>query len=218
MSHRTYNLTARPLKAINSTPLVVSTIAVLAGIHVLWFVPFQPLQFYLLSLAYEPWRFLILLLGHDVRPWLTTLLSPLTYTLLHGDIVHLALNSAFLLAFGTGLQRQVGAWRTSALFLAGALGGSAAVTLTFYFTLQNTLVVGASGAVCGLFGGLVYCWPGHRLLIIAVFVAINIVFGMLGFPTASGIQAIAWDAHLGGFAAGLLLFPLLRPRPDAGSP
>lgn len=213
VSHRTYNLTARPIRAINSTPLVLATIAVLAGVHALWFVPSQWLQFFLLTLSFEPHRFLRLAFGIDYSFWPATLLSPLSYTLLHGNLLHLTLNCAFLLAFGTGVQRQLGPWRTSILFLASTLGGAAAVTLSFYITLQATLVVGASGAICGLFGGLVHRWPGRRIPMIVVFVGVNIVFGVLGFPTADGIQAIAWDAHLGGFAVGFLLYPLLRPRP-----
>lgn len=212
MSHEIAKPDAPTSRAINSTPLVLGTIGLLVGIHVLGYLPFDWLQFQLLALGFEPWRFEILLHGQYVSPWLSAALSPVTYSLLHGDVTHLAMNVAFLLAFGTALQRQLGGVRTAILYVASSAGGAAAVMLTYYITEQSPFVLGASGAICGLFGALVHRWKTHRWVIIAVFIGVNLLFGRTGMPTSAGVQEIAWDAHIGGFAVGYLLFPLLARR------
>ena len=55
--------------------------------------------------------------------------------------------------------------------------------------------------------------PQRRTTFVVVFVAINIVLGFTGFPGSHGVQGIAWDAHIGGFFTGFLLYPLFQ-RPQ----
>jgi membrane associated rhomboid family serine protease len=87
-------------------------------------------------------------------------------------------------------------------------------------------VVGASGAVSGLMGAAFRfifidprttpVWPPARLsltsrpvlLASAVWIVLNIVLGVTGFTPDGFGRAIAWEAHIGGFLTGLLLFPL----------
>jgi membrane associated rhomboid family serine protease len=52
------------------------------------------------------------------------------------------------------------------------------------------------------------------LLFLAVWFGINIVFGVGSFPSLTGGESVAWQAHIGGFLAGLLLFSLFDPKPD----
>jgi membrane associated rhomboid family serine protease len=52
------------------------------------------------------------------------------------------------------------------------------------------------------------------LVFIGVFVLLNFLFGAgMAMPGTEGAE-VAWQAHLGGFAAGLLLFPLFDPVPN----
>jgi membrane associated rhomboid family serine protease len=52
------------------------------------------------------------------------------------------------------------------------------------------------------------------LLFLAVWFGINIIFGVGSFPSLTGGESVAWQAHIGGFLAGLLLFSLFDPKPD----
>ena len=47
---------------------------------------------------------------------------------------------------------------------------------------------------------------------LAIWLLTNLLFGLVSVPLVGENAAIAWDAHLGGFIAGFLLFPLLDPR------
>jgi membrane associated rhomboid family serine protease len=144
--------------------------------------------------------------------------SPLTYMLLHASWLHLIVNSTALLAFGAGVERRLGAWRMLAFAFACGLA-SAALHFAVYADSMNP-VIGASGAISGLFGGVLRILPGRRpgqglrglWPIIVVWIGGNIAFGLTGAPGGSG--DIAWVAHLGGFFAGLALFGLFdRRRP-----
>ena len=87
-----------------------------------------------------------------------------------------------------------------------------------------TPAIGASGAICGLWGaasrllgrarGLSGLWQGPVRGQIILVVALNLLIGLVGVFT--GGLAIAWEAHIAGFAAGLLLVGpfarLARPR------
>jgi membrane associated rhomboid family serine protease len=110
-------------------------------------------------------------------------------------------------------------WRFLAIFVASGLGG-AGLFLAINADVEKA-AVGASGAMCGVFGAYLLAaradWresladPGVRQSGL-VFVGINVVlaaivtqFGLLPF-------GIAWEAHLGGFLAGLAAFMVFCPR------
>jgi membrane associated rhomboid family serine protease len=52
------------------------------------------------------------------------------------------------------------------------------------------------------------------LIFVGVWFAINILFGLGSLPITGGEQTVAWQAHIGGFLAGLLLFSWFDPAPD----
>jgi membrane associated rhomboid family serine protease len=142
--------------------------------------------------------------------WTTwpALLSPLTYQFLHGSLTHLGVNMLALVAFGSGVEQRLGAWRYLVFYL--VCGVAAAFTQFAADPGGMELLVGASGALSGLFGAVLrFRLPRRGLwLIIAVWLVVNIATGQADLAGAP----VAWIAHLGGFAAGLLLFPLFDRR------
>ena len=128
--------------------------------------------------AFEPWRLL-------------------TVALVHSGFWHLGLNMLALWMIGRTLEPLLGRWRFLTLYLLSALGGSVAVTLLSF----TTTVVGASGAVFGLFGALLVIGRhiGANIGGIAIVLGINLVIGFVpGFN-------VSWQAHVGGLLVGLLV-------------
>lgn len=78
--------------------------------------------------------------------------SFVTHTFIHGDIVHLTMNSVWLLAFGPILCRRIG-WLKFFVFYFACGAAGAALFLAFNFGLAAP-VVGASGAIAGLMGAV----------------------------------------------------------------
>ncbi len=114
-------------------------------------------------------------------------------------ITHILFNMWALYVFGPQLERQVGSGPFLALYLASALAGGA-----LYYVLGGSApAVGASGAIFGLFGAWLAASYRNRhtlagaagLRQLLVLLAINLALPVI-FP------AIAWQAHVGGLAAG----------------
>jgi len=144
----------------------------------------------------------------------------LTSLFLHDGWMHLLSNLAFLAIFGTLVERHLGAARLLLLFFAcGLLGGILQVAIPEDLGPPAQLVVGASGGLFGLMGAALTCGvpqtrPGapQRGLLLAL-IAINAVIGLTSATGLLGsLLLIGWQAHLGGFLAGLALGRLLwRP-------
>ncbi len=140
----------------------------------------------------------------------------ITGTFLHSGILHIVFNMLALYQVGLLIERLVGAPRMLLIYSLSALGAGLAV-LKFNFDVP---VVGASGAIFGLFGALVAIGmrlgaPGRTLVSQALpIIVLNILFGF-------SVKNIANSAHLGGlftgFVAGLLLFVMPRV-PQAEEP
>jgi membrane associated rhomboid family serine protease len=173
----------------------------------------------------------LMLLDHDNTLW-----SMLTYGLLHGSWVHLISNLLWLAAFGTPVARRLGPLRFLALMILATIAGALAHWWTREFEIIP--MVGASAAIAGAmagaarfvfssgfrFGGigtdaearaipaepLFGLWKNGRAVgFVAIWFVTNAVFGSGLIPIAGEEASIAWQAHVGGFLAGLLLFPLL---------
>lgn len=165
-------------------------------------------------------------------PWWTLL----TYALLHGGWTHLSVNGVTLAAFGSPLARRFGDARFLVFLALTAIAGAAAHLVVHPFDLAP--VVGASAAISGTMAAsarfafaqfraegepsaapqgasLAELWRNRQALtFVAVWFGVNLLFGL--FPQATGeSELIAWEAHVGGFAAGLLLFGVLDPRAAA---
>ena len=142
--------------------------------------------------------------------------SPITHLFLHGGWLHLAINIGTLMAFGAGLEKKIGGRRLLLLYFVTGLCGALAHTLVYPDT--NVPLIGASGAISGLFACILLLMQsegmmgqGNRKLILFIFIwmGISIFFGFFGTPGTS--NPIAWTAHIGGFIGGLLLYkPISR--------
>lgn len=143
--------------------------------------------------------------------------APFTYIFLHGSWLHVAMNVGMLLAFGAGMERWLGSLRMVLFFL---ICGALAAFVQLVFTPASTMpIIGASGALSGLFGGALVMMqragalgngPKGLLPLAAVWIGLSVVFGLIGGPDGS---LIAWPAHIGGFVGGLALVRYaLSPR------
>lgn len=151
-----------------------------------------------------------------------------SYAFLHGDFAHLAFNAMGLLIFGTLVARRCGLWRFAVLALITTV--LAAVTHLICHWGSPVPVVGASGAVSGLLGAsfrFIFLnphtsavWPPAHLPLFSrpvlvtsgVWILLNVGLGLIGFTPEGFGRMIAWEAHIGGFLAGLLLLPLFDRR------
>lgn len=147
-----------------------------------WLVPqgiiFQTFAYAPFLTQSEPWRMV-------------------TSAFLHSsNLMHIAFNMYALWILGNALEPVFGRIRFLAVYLISAFAGSVGVLL---LSPIDTAVVGASGAVFGLFGALfiVQRKRGGDLRQIVVLLLINVAIGFI-------IPGIAWQAHLGGLIAGAL--------------
>ena len=181
-------------------------------------------------LAFQPQRFTEGM-SSGVNPF--ELAVPLIgHIFLHGGIAHILFNLVWLLVFGTGVARRMGVdWGSpgerafrSSLFLTFFLLCGIAGVMTYYVLQPDSPVylVGASGAISGLMGGamrfvvpsadrqrdptaLARLTSAPVMAVSAMFIVINL-FTALGGGAPGGAN-IAWEAHIGGYVAGLILFP-----------
>lgn len=188
-----YGGRARP----GGRPVVtLGLIAACALVYVLqWVIPgdavFQDLA-YANSVpltAAEPWRML-------------------TSAFLHSQsfILHIVLNMYMLWLFGQALEPVLGRVRFLAVYLLSAVGGS--VGFLLLAPGPPAAVVGASGAIFGLFGGLfvVQRQRGGDVRQLVVLIVINAVLGFV-------VSGIAWQAHLGGLITGALATTVVAYAP-----
>jgi membrane associated rhomboid family serine protease len=164
--------------------------------------------------------------GLDAGSLLDRILPFFTYMFLHAGWMHVIVNTVWLLAFGAAVVRRFGNLRFFLFFIiCGVLGAALHLALNWQSIAP---VVGASAAISGLMaaafrligheggGGI----PPQRLAPIfsrrillwsAIWVVINIAAGVTGLGAGPGAQFIAWQAHLGGYIAGLFLAGLFDP-------
>lgn len=170
---------------------------------------------------------------------LPLLWTPLTHALLHGGWEHLIFNTVWLAIFGTPVAQRYGAVPMLLIFAAASAAGALAFAATTLPAVQ--ILLGASGGVAGLTGAAVRFMfqplivgrhpetgepvaLGRRLAslrelmanprprwFIIIWVGLNAAAPLLPLLVGAPVQ-IAWQAHLGGFFAGLFLVPLFERR------
>jgi len=148
----------------------------------------------------------------DKNVWLAVVFS----MFLHGSIAHLLGNMWFLWIFGNNIEEAFG--RVGYLLV--YFGAGLVATAAFVINNQDSTVplVGASGAIAGVMGAYLVLFPTHRVMTIVFFVITAvpaIVFlglWFLGQFALVGVESgIAWEAHVFGFLAGVLVSLPLRP-------
>ena len=157
------------------------------------------------------------------NPIYLTLLSSM---FMHGSWLHLGGNMLFLWIFGDNVEHRAGRLLYLVAYLAAGLVGSLAQILSDPTSQIPSL--GASGAISGVLGAYLVLFPRNRvtafvfrflvqipaLAAIGMWIALQVI-SSLADPTGAG--GVAYMAHIGGFAAGVLAGLLFRALPDRGA-
>ena len=201
---------------------------------------------FLLLFAFIPARYDFSVLSDVAWPggWAADIWTFVTYALIHANLSHLIFNAVWLLAFGSPVARRFGPLRFTAFMAMTAAAGAAVHLVTHFGELLP--MVGASAAISGAMaaaarfafqrGGPLEMWrdraeasrvPAAPLSVslrdarviafLLVWFGVNILFGVFSMGMPGVEQAIAWQAHIGGFLAGLLAFAAFDPVPAAAN-
>lgn len=130
-----------------------------------------------------------------------------SYMFLHGNFTHIFFNMLMLWLFGSAIESAWGGRNFLRYYVFCGIGGALA-SLVFNY---DSLVVGASGAIFGLYLAYAMMFPDNRIYLYFLFPvkAKYLVLGLAAFQLMQGIvgpSGIAYFAHLGGMAAGLVFF------------
>jgi membrane associated rhomboid family serine protease len=172
--------------------------------------------------------------GAGAKVW-----SFVTYSLLHANLSHIGFNVLWLLPFGSALARRFGAARFFAFMAVTAVAGALAHLVTHEHAVAP--MIGASASVSGTMAAairfafvqgsflsfsrgdadaaarvpalsLMRALRNARVLgFLAVWFGVNIIFGIGSIAIGADGGSVAWQAHIGGFLAGLVLFSLFDP-------
>jgi len=174
--------------------------------------------------------------GAPAKVW-----SFVTYSLLHANLSHIGFNVLWLLPFGSAVARRFGAMRFFLFMAVTAIAGALAHLITHEHAVAP--MIGASASVSGAMAAairfafvqgsflsfrrgdadaaahvpalsLTRALQNPRVLgFLAVWFGVNIIFGIGSIAIGADGASVAWQAHIGGFFAGLLLFSLFDPVP-----
>lgn len=152
-------------------------------------------------------------------------------TILHGGLMHLIGNMWTLYLFGDNVEDRMGTARFTAFYL--ACGVIASITHVWTNPGSETPAIGASGAIAGVMGAYVLMYPTAKIVLLIPILFLPVFFTIAAWlyfggwflmqywmatrPVAElgSAGGIAFWAHIGGFAAGVVLHRLfLRPTPE----
>lgn len=210
---------------------VVATALVLVALHIVRVaLPPEAGITMLLALAFIPARYAGPTPDLPGGEW-GDVTSFITYMFVHGDVTHLAINTIWMLAFGSAVAKRIGDFRFVTFSLLCGIAG-VLVHLALHFG-ELVPVVGASAAISGQMAGAIRFMFGSSrsivplpqnlesiplagiretltnprfLMFLGVWVALNLLFGLGGFQLNGSGGGIAWEAHIGGFVCGLFAF------------
>jgi membrane associated rhomboid family serine protease len=152
---------------------------------------------------------------------------------LHGGWMHIIGNMLYLWIFGDNVEDRMGHFRYLVFYL--VCGWSAAYAHILSDPASHLPSIGASGAIAGVLGAYIALYPHARvvsLIPIGIFTQLvsvpavlflgiwflqQFLVGLFSLAHTSPTGGVAWWAHIGGFAAGLLLVGLFarrQPRPS----
>jgi membrane associated rhomboid family serine protease len=231
---------------------LIAVLLAIHGVRV-WLLTERADQYLLILFAFIPVRYDSAILGSGILPggigadvW-----TFVSYAFLHGSWTHVGLNTVWLLAFGTPVARRFGAVRFLLFFAVTAAGGALAHLIVY--SGEKVPMIGASASISGFMAAAIrfafqrggplrllgntedgsYRVPalpltavlrdGRVLMFLLVWFGLNLLFGLGSIGLDGDEQAIAWQAHIGGFLAGLIGFAAFdpvkaAPPPDSGAP
>lgn len=150
----------------------------------------------------------------------------LTTMFLHGGWVHLIGNMLFLWVFGDNIEDRLGNLRYLLFYL--LVGVAATIGQILIDPLAREPLVGASGAIAGILGAYILCYPKSKIVTLLpiffffTFVEVPALFFLIlwfliqAFNGLASIgatgNAVAWWAHIGGFVAGMALIRIFPKR------
>lgn len=221
-------------------------IALLAVIHAVRMLLPPDLEYWSIEVfGFIPKRYDLTLLatpfpgGAGAKVW-----SFVSYSLLHANLSHIGFNMLWLLPFGSALARRFGAVRFFLFMAVTAIAGALAHLVTHEHAVAP--MIGASASVSGAMAAairfafvrgsflsfnrgdataaamvpalsLMRALRNPRVLgFLAVWFGVNIIFGIGSIAIGADGASVAWQAHIGGFFAGLVLFSLFDPIPRGG--
>ena len=213
----------------NLPPSILVALALLIVIFVIQsVVPADLAEWIYITFGFSPLRYW----PQFAPDGLAFLWTPVTYSLLHGSIAHIGFNGLWFAIFGTPVVRRIGPTRFVIFWILSSIAAAALHLLLNWG--EPSVMVGASGVISGLMGAAcrfafatpVRIAPGilvlPRLTILEalrnrrvvsftlMWLLGNLIAALGLFDLAEG--AIAWDAHIGGFLFGFLLFDLFDPQ------
>jgi membrane associated rhomboid family serine protease len=229
-------------------------VILLAVIHLRVLLPPDPEYWTIEVFGFIPKRYDSTLLmtpfpgGSGAKVW-----SFVTYSLLHANLSHIGFNVLWLLPFGSAVARRFGTVRFFLFMAVTAIAGALAHLITHEHEVAP--MIGASASVSGAMAAAIRfafvqgsflsfrrgdadaaahvpalslsrALRNPRVLgFLAVWFGVNIIFGIGSIAIGADGASVAWQAHIGGFFAGLVLFSLFDPVPrtprgaaDAPSP
>ena len=157
---------------------------------------------------------------HIPYPFWSTLLTSM---FLHGGWGHLGGNMLFLWIFGDNIEHRVGHVRFIVFYLACGIAAGLAHILFNSGSVVPT--VGASGAISGVLGGYLILFPRNRvyvmtwggvaavpaMVMLGLWILMQFINGFGSVADTPETGGVAYLAHIGGFAAGMILAPLFSP-------
>ena len=202
----------------------------------------QDIEF-LLNFAFIPARYdNSVVLGGALPGGGADVWSFVTYAFIHADWTHFGVNAVWLLPFGSAVARRFGPTRFVVFFFVTAAAGAALHLATH--AGEPFPMIGASASISGTMAAAMrfafqrggplsllrgadedaYMVPAIPLsgvlrdprvvIFLAAWFGINILFGLGSLPITGNDQPVAWQAHIGGFIAGLLFFSWFDPKPN----
>ena len=217
-------------------------IALIAAIHLRVLLPVELENWTIDVFGFIPKRYDSTLLnitfpgGAGAKVW-----TFVTYSLLHANLSHIGFNILWLLPFGSALARRFGPVRFYTFMAVTAAAGALAHLVTHEHAIAP--MIGASASVSGAMAAairfafvrgsflsfrrgdadaaakvpalsLFRALRNTRVLgFLAVWFGVNIIFGLGSISIGTEGASVAWQAHIGGFLAGLMLFSLFDPVP-----
>ncbi len=149
-----------------------------------------------------------------------------TSMFVHAGFFHFAGNMLYLWIFGNNVEDAMGKIRFTIFYLLSGLGAAFAQILVG--PASRIPMVGASGAISGVLGAYLLLYPHARvltliplgfftqvteipaLIVLGFWIVVQLLNGVLTFNFQGG--GVAWFAHIGGFAVGMLLVGLFKRR------